>query len=439
MSADVSLLEKPVAEEKRTVRISEPTINTADERLQQLTESVESIAAALTTLADPLQLYLQDNLGGHHTATQTSGSLDKILAESPIASFLADDTISDIMINGPYEIYITRDNQLEKTGIKFSSPQSLSTLARAIAGFSGRTIDPKRPLVDARLKDGSRVNIIAPPMAVNGMTVSIRKFPRQEITLEHLVEHGQMSQQIAEFLKLCAQARVSLLISGGTGTGKTTLLNAISRFIPETERIITIEDTAELRLQQPHVVRLETKEPATIGRRKEEVNASDLVRNALRMRPDRIIVGEVRGDEAYDMIQALNTGHDGSMSTVHANTSRDAFTRIENLVGARMPNTPAESVRHQIVSAINFIIQLVYDQHGNRRIASITEIVGMERDVPTMQDIFTLTGAATPGHPATAQYRQAWSGIVPHHPHLAEAMKANPLFQQGLHALVNDM
>lgn len=439
MPADELLLEKPVAARRTTtapVPIAQPPDPAA--QMQKLTDSVDSIAKLLQAIAEPLQLYLEDNISGSKSVAQTSGLFDQVLAESPIAPFLADDEISDILINGPHEIYISRrDNQLEKTEVSFSSSQSLAVLARTIAGFCGRTIDPKRPLIDARLKDGSRVNIIAPPMAVGGLTISIRKFPHQEITLDYLVEHGEMSQQVAAFFKLCAQSRVSILISGGTGTGKTTLLNAISRYIPKTERIITIEDTAELRLQQPHVVQLETKEPAVAGQRNEEVSASDLLKNALRMRPDRIIVGEVRGEEAFDMVQALNTGHDGSMSTVHANTPRDAFTRIENLMGARMLNTPAEHIRHQMVSALNFIIQLMYDQHGNRRVANVTEIVGMEGEMPTMQEIFTLHTA--PGEHGHMHYQQLWTGIIPRHPRLAEAIKSSALFQSGLHALARDI
>jgi len=393
--------------------------------LQQLSDSAAHIAAIMDTLFEPLQLYLHDRLAVNQSHFTSGALLDELLRESPIYPLLGDDTINDILINGPFEVYITRHDKLEKTDIAFRDSRSLMVLATAIAASVGRTIDPNRPLVDARLKDGSRVNIIAPPMAVGGITVSIRKFPHQEITIEKLIENGEMTEQVAEFLKLCVESRVSILISGGTGTGKTTLLNAISHFVPETERIITIEDTAELRLQQPHVVRLETKEPHTLGERKEEVNAADLVRNALRMRPDRIIVGEVRGGEAYDMIQALNTGHAGSMTTVHANTPRDAFTRLENLIGSRMPNTPANNVRQQMVSALNIIIELVYESSGKRRISSIMEVVGMEMDTPTMQEIFTLPQGS----------KQTWTSIVPHHQKLAEAVRSSPYFQKALNAM----
>jgi pilus assembly protein CpaF len=410
--------------------------NNSGHFLRQLTDSLTRMTSVMETLMMPLQHYLQEH-SYHAASAHAEFSLDRLIAESPVASLLSDDTISDILINGPSEIYVTRDNRLERTGITFSDARSLALLATAIAASAGRTIDPRRPLADARLKDGSRVNIIAPPMAVKGITVSIRKFPKQEITLETLVDRNEMTQEIAEFLMLCARARVSILISGGTATGKTTLLNAISRFIPESERIITIEDTAELRLQQSHVVRLETKEPSAIGNRSEEVSPSDLIRNALRMRPDRIIIGEVRGIEAFDMIQALNTGHDGSMSTVHANTPRDAFTRLENLMGPRMQNTSSESVRHQIVSAINLIIQLVYDQEHKRRISSITEIVGMERDTPTMQQIFKLSEDSVSA-PEKIQYRQFWTGIIPRHARLSEAMRNSELFKPMLTRLAEN-
>ena len=357
----------------------------------------------------------------------SAAALDSRLQASPIAPLLNDDSINDILINGLSEVYIGRAGRLEKTSIRFADMASLRALADAIAGYVARPIDPRRPLVDARLKDGSRVNIIAPPMAVNGLTMSIRKFPKTEITMEMLIEKHSVSPQMAEFFKLCAEARVSLLVSGGTGTGKTTMMNAISRFIPHSERVITIEDTAELRLQQPHVVKLETKEPNVWGHREEEVNAADLVRNALRMRPDRIIVGEVRGDEAYDMIQAMNTGHDGSMSTVHANTPRDALTRIENLMGPRMQNTPAVSTRRQIAAALNIVVQLGYLPSGQRLVTQISEVVGMENDVVTLQDIFIAREQRSAD--GTPHVVHGWTGIVPGHHKLAEMMRADPAFQ----------
>jgi pilus assembly protein CpaF len=392
--------------------------------LKQLTESVAQIANALNVFSQPLLRFLEEKSPSKQV--QTNLPTDKILSTSPIESLLKDDTISDILINGPSEIYIIRKGMTEKTDITFPNHQSLKIFATAITQACGRIIDPNRPFVDARLEDGSRINIIAPPMAVKGIAISIRKFPKEAITLESLIENHTITPQVAEFLKLCAKSKANIIISGGTGTGKTTLLNAISQYIPNHERIITIEDTAELRLQQPHVVQLETKEPSFIGERREEVNTSDLVRNALRMRPDRIIVGEVRGTEAYDMIQAMNTGHNGSMATVHANTPRDAFTRLENLLSPVMANTTAINIRRQMVSALHIIIQLAHSKDGRRIVSSIAEVVGMEGETPTMQEIFVLKeDNNTPGKKI---YIQSWTKIVPHHPKLAELVRKDSSF-----------
>ena len=388
-------------------------------------QSIEAIATTLQKLADPLLSYLNAVTTQQNTYAANL-PLEQVLEQSVIFPLLNDDAITDILINGKDEVYIATSNGLEKTDITFPDKKALFSLGNAIAESVSRPIDPKRPLVDARLNDGSRVNIIAPPMAVNGMTISIRKFSKKEITLDTLVEKAEMTQQMAAFLQMCAKARISLLISGGTGTGKTTLLNAISHYIPDNERIITIEDTAELRLQQPHVVKLETKEPSIIGQRQDEVNTSDLLRNSLRMRPDRIIVGEVRGNEAFDMIQAMNTGHDGSMATVHANTPRDAFARIENLLAPHMPNANIQSIRQQMISALNLIIQLKSNEDGTRIITHITEIVGMEGDIPTMQDIFSLKeGSDEQGN---KRYIQQWTGIVPRQLRLAKLMHEDNLF-----------
>jgi len=358
--------------------------------------------------------------------TERSRELENLLASSTIAPFLKDDTVTDILINGPADIYINRQSQLIKTEGAFSSQTKIDELASLIVHAMGREIDPKRPLVDARLPDGSRVNIIAPPMAVHGTVISIRKFPHRDITLEKLAEFGTITPEVGEFLKLCAQSKISMLISGGTGTGKTTMLEAISKHIPYSERIITIEDTAELKLQQPHVVTLETKEPRMRDDRLEEVNIADLVRNALRMRPDRILVGEVRGVEVFDMIQAMNTGHDGSMTTIHANSARDAITRIENLLGPTMQNTPIISVRRQIISAISMIVQLGYNKQGKRSLISITELVGMEGDMPQLQELFTLRTDGAKGHKLEEggqEGKLVWAGISPRCAKLVEAFR----------------
>ena len=389
--------------------------------------ALEQIAAQLVRISAMMQdhWHLRDPEDESHYDSQ---QLDQLLAASPIAQLLNDESINDILINGPTEIYVTRQDRMEKTSVSFPDKRSLRKLANAIAESVNRSIEPTRPLVDARLKDGSRVNIIAPPMAVNGLTMSIRKFAKHDITLQKLVEKGEMTQQMARFFELCAQCRVSMLISGGTGTGKTTLLNAISHYIPENERIITIEDTAELRLQQTHVVQLEIKEPRIIGARHEEVNASDLVRNALRMRPDRIIIGEIRGEEAFDMIQAMNTGHDGSFATIHSNAPRDALARMETLISPRMPNVPVTSIRTQITSALNIIVQLVYHpDNGKRFVSSVTEVVGMEGEIPTMQELFSLKPMG-PGVAGIANAQQAWTNIMPRNVRLADAIRKDSMF-----------
>lgn len=330
----------------------------------------------------------------------------------PLQPLLQDTTINDILINGPRSVYIERGGKLQKTDVVFPDDSQVFELARAIASQVRRNVDPRRPLVDARLLDGSRVNIIAPPLAVDGTSISIRKFPQHEITLESMIQSQNLSHGLAEFLKVAAKSKLNIIISGGTGSGKTTLLNAISRYIGNDERIVTIEDAAELQLQQPHVVRLETK-PIAIGENKdEEVTIRDLVKNALRMRPDRIIVGEVRGPEAFDMMQAMNTGHEGSLTSVHANHPRDAVSRIENMINMANLNLSASAVKQQIASAVHLIVQISRQRDGHRRIQSVTEIVGMESDIITMQELFQFQPKGE--HPSgriEGDFR--WTGIVP--------------------------
>lgn len=382
--------------------------------------AIERIAEALGRIAAHLE---RDIL----PPSSVEESPDLLLQRSPIASFLRDEAITDILVNAVDEIYINRSGVLQRTDTSFRDEEELERLAHAIASSLGRALDPRRPMVDARLSDGSRVNIIAPPMAVRGIAMSIRKFSYYNLTLEKLVERGELSEDMAHFLGLAAKSRANIIISGGTGTGKTTLLNAISRYIPETERIITIEDTAELRLQQHHVVQLETKQPPNPEAREQEVSAADLVRNALRMRPDRILVGEVRGDEVYDMLQAMNTGHEGSMTTVHANSPRHAIMRLENMLGPRMPNTSAGTIRQQIGSTIHLIIQLETLTGGKRVIRSIAEIVGNEGDTPMMQDIFIYEPLSHTGQ-GVASGRFSWTGITPRHQALAELVQREMLF-----------
>lgn len=331
----------------------------------------------------------------------------------PLQPLLEDDSINDILINGAHDIYLERNGKLEKSSITFPDEASVYALAEQIAKTVGRTLDKRRPLVDARLLDGSRVNIIAPPLAVDYTTISIRKFAKKKITLEKMAEQGNMSPQLATILRCCAGSKLNIIISGGTGAGKTTLLNAMSDGIAANERIVTIEDSAELKLSQPHVVRLETK-PFDISRgHNEEVNTRDLVRNALRMRPDRIVVGEVRGAEAFDMLQAMNTGHEGSMTTIHANHPRDCLARMENMVMTANLGLPSLAIRQQIASAVNLIVQISRMRDGRRRITQVTEVVGMEGDVITMQDLFTFVPDGRHDADGSLSGRFKWSGIIP--------------------------
>jgi pilus assembly protein CpaF len=311
---------------------------------------------------------------------------DEILGLGALEPLLAEPSVSDILVNGCRRVYVERFGRLELTPIRFANNEALMKIIDRIVSSVGRRVDESSPMVDARLKDGSRVNAVIPPLAIDGPVLSIRRFIRDRMSLDDLVVRKAMSKAMAQFLKLVVRARLNVLISGGTGTGKTTILNALSQFIPHNERIITIEDAAELQLKQDHVVRLETRPPNIEG--KGEVTQRDLVKNALRMRPDRIVLGEVRGEEAFDMLQAMNTGHDGSLTTVHANTPRDALARIENMVSMTGFDLPVRAVRAQIASAIHVILQLERMEDGRRRIVSIAEIAGLEGEVITMSEIF---------------------------------------------------
>ncbi len=313
--------------------------------------------------------------------------LNEMIGFGPIEPLLVDDSVTDILVNGVDSIYVERAGKLELTGISFRDHAHLMDMAIRIASRVGRRIDETSPYVDARLADGSRVNIITPPLALKGPTISIRKFSKIPISLERMVEQKNLSPDMAALLRVAARSRLNILVSGGTGAGKTTLLNALSQEIDPAERIITIEDAAELRLQQPHVVPLETRMESIEG--KGEVTIRDLVKNSLRMRPDRIILGEIRGAEALDMLQAMNTGHDGSLCTIHANKPRDALTRLEHMVGMAGLSLPTKVLRAQIASAVNLIVQVARMRDGVRRITSISELVGLEGDVVTMQELFT--------------------------------------------------
>jgi pilus assembly protein CpaF len=312
--------------------------------------------------------------------------LDEVLGFGPLEPLLADPTINDILVNSHRSIYVERFGVLERTKVRFRDERHLLRIIDKIVSRVGRRIDESTPWVDARLEDGSRVNAIIRPCAIDGPSLSIRKFSRNPLTMQRLVDIGTLTPAAAALLKGLVEARLNILISGGTGSGKTTMLNALSSHIGANERVVTIEDAAELQLQQEHVVRLETRPPAPSGNG--AVTQRDLVRNALRMRPDRIIVGEVRGAETFDMLQAMNTGHDGSMTTVHANTARDALGRIEQMVSMIGLDLPVAAIRAQVASGLHVIVQLNRLGDGSRRVMSVSEITGMEGDIITMQDIF---------------------------------------------------
>jgi pilus assembly protein CpaF len=310
---------------------------------------------------------------------------DDMTGYGPLRPLLLDQSINDIMINGPNNIYVERKGKLERVAIRFRDNDHIASVAQKIAARVGRRVDDSSPMVDCRLPDGSRVNIILPPLAIDSPCISIRKFPSHRYDMAGMIKNGTMTSAVGRLLEIAARSRLNVLVSGGTGSGKTTLLNALSQFIDHSERIVTIEDAAELQLQQPHVIRLETRPPSLEGTG--QVTQRDLVWNALRMRPDRIIVGEVRGPEAFDMLQAMNTGHDGSISTVHANTARDALTRIENMVQMGQVNLPSVAIRSQIVAALDIIVQVERMRDGQRRIVQVSEVIGLEGDVITTNDI----------------------------------------------------
>ena len=312
---------------------------------------------------------------------------DEVLGLGPLEPLLADHTVSDILVNRHDSVYVERFGKLQRTDVRFRDDQHLLNIIDRIVSSLGRRIDESSPLVDARLKDGSRVNAIIPPLAIDGPSMSIRRFSVDLLNTESLIQVGALTPAIALLLKAIVRGRLNVLISGGTGSGKTTMLNVLSSFIPHNERIVTIEDSAELQLQQPHVVRLETRPSNIEGRG--EVGQRELVRNSLRMRPDRIVIGEVRGAEALDMLTAMNTGHDGSLTTIHANTARDALGRIENMVSMTGATFPIKAMRQQIASAIGVVIQLERQEDGKRRLVSVQEINGMEGEIITMTEIFS--------------------------------------------------
>jgi pilus assembly protein CpaF len=349
-------------------------------------KTVEQAAEALLRREMP-------SVGGITRDQIVSRVVDEVVGLGPIDALMRDPSISEVMVNAPDEVFFEREGILYLSDVRFRDAAHIQRVIERIVAPIGRRVDEASPMVDARLPDGSRVNIIIPPVSPKSPTITIRKFRADKLQMDDLIKAGTVTEEMVEFLKACVQQELNILISGGTGTGKTTFLNALSAFIPESERIVTIEDPVEMKLQQPHVVTLEARPPNIDGRG--EITQRDLLRNTLRMRPDRIIIGEVRGPEAFDMLNAMNTGHEGSLSTIHANSPRDALARIENMVLMANLDLPDRAIREQISSALHLIIQLARFSDGVRRVTHITECTGMEGQVVTLQDIFRFEQTGT--------------------------------------------
>src|SRR5215212_10110595 len=366
-------------------RLHRTLINRMDlTKLQTLTP--EQVHAEVSRLAEAVLAQEAMPLSVSERDRLVSDVQHELFGLGPLEPLLKDPTISDILVNKHDTIYIERRGKIERTNVTFKDDEHLMRVIERIVSSVGRRIDESSPMVDARLQEGSRVNAISPPLAIDGPIVSIRRFGSDPLKMSSVIEFKALTKEIADMLQMVVHARLNILISGGTGAGKTTLLNALSAYIPETERIVTIEDSAELQLQQPHVVRLETRPPNIEGRG--EVTQRDLVRNSLRMRPDRIVIGEVRGGEAIDMLQAMNTGHDGSLTTIHANTPRDSLARLETMIQMTGMRLSDRAMRQQVASALNLVVQVARMSDGSRRVTSISEITGMEGETITMQEIF---------------------------------------------------
>ncbi|HET9527688.1 MAG TPA: CpaF family protein, partial [Pyrinomonadaceae bacterium] len=366
-------------------RLHRTLINRMDlTKLSSLTS--EQVHAEVSRLAEVVLAQEAMPLSASERERLVNDVQHELFGLGPLEPLLKDPTISDILVNSHHTIYIERRGKIEATNVRFKDDEHLMRVIERIVSSVGRRIDESSPMVDARLQDGSRVNAIIPPLSIDGPVLSIRRFGSDPLRMSALVDNKALTKDIADMLQMVVHARLNILISGGTGAGKTTLLNALSAFIPENERIVTIEDSAELQLQQPHVVRLETRPPNIEG--KGEVTQRDLVRNALRMRPDRIVIGEVRGGEAIDMLQAMNTGHDGSLTTIHANTPRDALARLETMIQMTGMRLSDRAMRQQVASALNLVVQVARLADGSRRVTSISEITGMEGETITMQEIF---------------------------------------------------
>ncbi|MFZ1431142.1 MAG: CpaF family protein [Geminicoccaceae bacterium] len=364
--------------------------NKVMERVDAVTASAlpaAQLQVQLESLVHDLASRGRLELSAHEQTRIAEELAHDMVGYGPLEPLLRDDSISDIMVNGPHQVFIEVRGKLQRSNVRFRDAAQVATIAQKMAAAAGRRVDESSPLVDCRLADGSRVNVVFPPLAIDGACISIRKFSKKKIDFEAMIGFGSLSPALARVLEVAARSRLNIVISGGTGSGKTTMLNALSRLIDHDERIVTIEDAAELQLQQPHVVRLETRPPNLEGRG--EIHQRELIKNALRMRPDRIIVGEVRGAEAFDMLQAMNTGHDGSFCTIHSNTTRDALTRIENMVQMGMASLPLRAIRTQIASAVDIIVQIQRMRDGGRRVTQVSEILGLEGDIITMNDIFT--------------------------------------------------
>ena len=398
-------------------RLHRTLINRMDlTKLQSLTQ--EQVHGEVSRLAEAVLAQEAMPLSVAERERLVNDVQHELFGLGPLEPLLADPTISDILVNSHKTIYIERRGKIERTNVQFKDDEHLMRVIERIVSSVGRRIDESSPMVDARLQDGSRVNAIIPPLSIDGPVVSIRRFGSDPLKMSMLIDYKALTKDIADMLQMVVTARLNILISGGTGAGKTTLLNALSAYIPENERIVTIEDSAELQLQQPHVVRLETRPPNIEGRG--EVTQRDLVKNALRMRPDRIVIGEVRGGVAIDMLQAMNTGHDGSLTTVHANTPRDAMARLETMIQMTGMRLSDRAMRQQIASALNMVVQVARMSDGSRRVTSISEVTGMEGETITMQEIFQYerTGIDKDG---TVLGRFRPTGI---HPRFAERLKA---------------
>ena len=383
---------KPDKEVKRKERLAEIRLQLHQELLDNLNLSALENAAEsdlrneITSIATEALEEMNVVLNRDERTHLYQQLFDEVTGLGPIEPLLKDETVNDILINGPNQIFVERDGKLEISDITFKDEKHLLRIIDKIVSAVGRRVDESNPYVDARLADGSRFNAMVPPIAVDGSLVSIRKFKKDKLGIDDLVAFGAFSEEMAAYLQAAVACRLNIVVSGGTGSGKTTTLNALSSFIDNAERILTIEDTAELQLQQVHVGRMESRPPNVEG--KGEVSPRDCLKNALRMRPDRIIVGETRGEEVIDMLQAMNTGHDGSMTTIHANSARDGVSRMENMIAMSGIEMPLKAVRSQISSAVNLIVQISRLQDGSRRMTSVTEVTGMEGDVISMQEVF---------------------------------------------------